>query len=120
MYGDGSTSRDFCFVRNVVQANILAGTVAADSAAINDVVNIACGATTSLKKLYGLLRDEAARVKGLDVSSIPTPKEEPFRKGDILHSLADITVAQNALGYAPTHSVEQGISELVTWFMSRA
>lgn len=120
MYGDGSTSRDFCFVSNVVQANILAGTVAADSAAINDVVNIACGATTSLRKLYGLLRDEAARVKGLDVSSIPTPKEEPFRKGDILHSLADIAFARNALGYAPTHSVDQGISELVAWFMSRA
>lgn len=119
MYGDGSTSRDFCFVRNVVQANILAGTVAADSAAINGVVNIACGATTSLKKLFGLLRDEAARVKRVDVSTIPVPKEEPFRKGDILHSLADITLARNALGYAPTHSVEQGIAELVAWFMSR-
>jgi UDP-N-acetylglucosamine 4-epimerase len=120
MYGDGSTSRDFCFVRNVVQANILAGTVAGDTAAINGVVNIACGATTSLKKLFALLRDEVARIKGVDVSTIPMPKEEPFRKGDILHSLADITVAREALGYAPTHSVEQGISELATWFMSQA
>lgn len=120
MYGDGSTSRDFCFVRNVVQANILAGTVDGGSAAVNGVVNIACGATTSLKKLYGLLRDEAARVKGIDVSEIPLPREESFRKGDILHSLADISLARNALGYEPTHSVEQGISELVSWFMSQA
>jgi UDP-N-acetylglucosamine 4-epimerase len=120
MYGDGTTSRDFCFVRNVVQANILAGTVDGGSAAVNGVVNIACGATTSLKRLYGLLRDEAARVKGIDVSKIPLPKEEPFRKGDILHSLADISLARSALGYEPTHSVEQGIAELVAWFVSQA
>ena len=120
MYGDGSTSRDFCFVRNVVQANILAGTVDSKSAAVNGVVNIACGATTSLKKLYELLREEAARVKGIDVSKIPMPKEEPFRKGDILHSRADISLARNGLGYEPTHSVEQGISELVAWFMSQS
>ena len=83
-------------------------------------MNIACGATTSLKKLYGLLRDEAARVRGIDVAKIPLPKEEPFRKGDILHSLADISLARNALGYEPTHSVEEGIRELVSWFMSQA
>ena len=83
-------------------------------------MNIACGATTSLKKLFGLLRNESARAKGIDVTSIPLPKEEPFRKGDILHSLADITLAKNALGYTPTHSVEEGIAELVTWFMSQA
>jgi UDP-N-acetylglucosamine 4-epimerase len=118
MYGDGSTSRDFCFVRNVVQANILAGTVDSESAAVNGVVNIACGATTSLKKLYELLRDESARITRIDVSKIPLPKEEPFRVGDILHSLADISLARSALGYEPTHSVEQGIKELVSWFMS--
>ncbi|MEN9845627.1 MAG: hypothetical protein RIS36_774 [Pseudomonadota bacterium] len=119
MYGDGSTSRDFCFVRNVVQANLLAGTVDSASAAVNGVVNIACGATTSLKKLFVLLRNEVARVRGIDVSEIPLPKEEPFRKGDILHSLADISRARDALGYEPTHSVEEGITELVGWFMSQ-
>jgi UDP-N-acetylglucosamine 4-epimerase len=119
MYGDGTTSRDFCFVRNVVQANILAGLVSRESPAINNVVNIACGATTSLKKLFHLLRDEAARVRGIDVSQIPLPKEEPFRKGDILHSLADITLARNALGYEPTHTIEEGVQELVRWFLTR-
>ena len=119
MYGDGTTSRDFCFVRNVVQANILAGSVSKDSPAINNVVNIACGATTSLKKLFHLLRDEAARVRGIDVSQIPLPKEEPFRKGDILHSLADITLARNALGYEPTHTIEEGVQQLVRWVLAR-
>jgi UDP-N-acetylglucosamine 4-epimerase len=69
--------------------------------------------------LFGLLRDEAARVQGFDVSRIPLPKEEPFRKGDILHSLADISLARSALGYEPTHSVEEGIRELVGWFISK-
>lgn len=113
MYGDGTTSRDFCFVANVVQANILAGIVAADNAAINSVVNIACGHTTSLKTLYTLLREEVARLKKVDASKLPTLREEPFRKGDILHSLADISLARQALGYEPTHTVEQGIGELV-------
>jgi UDP-N-acetylglucosamine 4-epimerase len=120
MYGDGTTSRDFCFVRNVVQANLLAGSVTKESAAINSVVNIACGATTSLKKLFQLLREEAARVKGIDVSRIPLPQEEPFRQGDILHSLADISFARESLGYEPTYTVEEGIGELVEWFLSQA
>lgn len=119
MYGDGTTSRDFCFVRNVVQANILAGSVSSDSPAVNSVVNIACGATTSLKKLFQLLREESARVKGIDVSQILLPKEEPFRQGDILHSLADITLARNSLGYEPTHTVEEGVRELVEWFLAQ-
>lgn len=117
MYGDGSTSRDFCFVANVVQANLLAGSVGKDSPAINSVCNIACGATTSLKQLYRMLRDETARVKKVDPSSIPDPREEPFRKGDILHSLADISFAKSALGYNPTHSVEEGVEVLVKSFV---
>lgn len=113
MYGDGTTSRDFCFVANVVQANIRAGIAPVESAAINGVVNIACGHTTSLKQLYALLREEVAKRKGMDVSKLPSLKEEPFRKGDILHSLADISLARQSLGYEPTHTVEQGIGELV-------
>jgi UDP-N-acetylglucosamine 4-epimerase len=113
VYGDGSTSRDFCFVANVVQANIEAGLVAPQSPLVNSVVNIACGATTSLKQLYDLLRAEVARVKEVEVSSLPELRHEPFRKGDILHSLADISKAEELLGYRPTHSVEAGIGELV-------
>jgi UDP-N-acetylglucosamine 4-epimerase len=113
VYGDGSTSRDFCYVANVVQANILAGTVDAGNSVINSVVNIACGATTSLMELFELIRDEVARQKGLDVQTIPAPQQEPFRKGDILHSKADISFAKEALGYHPSHTVEEGIVELV-------
>jgi UDP-N-acetylglucosamine 4-epimerase len=114
MHGDGTTSRDFCYVANVVQANLLAGTVPKGSEAVNGVVNIACGATTSLTRLFELLRVESARMQGIDPSEIQLPKQEPFRKGDILHSLADISLARRALGYEPTHSIEQGIAELVS------
>jgi UDP-N-acetylglucosamine 4-epimerase len=113
LYGDGSTSRDFCYVANVVQANILAGMVDGGNSAINRMVNIACGATTSLKSLFELIRDEVARQKGIDVATIPALRQEPFRKGDILHSKADISLAQEALGYYPSHTLEEGIAELV-------
>ena len=120
VYGDGSTSRDFCYVSNVVQANILAATVASDNPVINKVVNIACGATTTLAQLQGMLREEVARVTGCDAKEIPQPKHEPFRKGDIPHSLADISLAKEALGYFPTHTVEEGIAELVRAELSSA
>jgi UDP-N-acetylglucosamine 4-epimerase len=113
IFGDGQTSRDFCYIDNVVQANILAATVASNSKAINSVVNIACGATTTLLELEGLLRQAVIRVMGLAPGDVPQPRFEPFRKGDIPHSLAAIDFAKEALGYNPTHSVEQGISELV-------
>lgn len=113
LYGDGSTSRDFCYVANVVQANILAGTVDSGNSVINRVVNIACGSTTSLKTLFELIRDEVGRQKGIDVQTIPALKQEPFRKGDVLHSKADISFAREALGYYPSHTLEEGITELV-------
>lgn len=119
LYGDGSTSRDFCFVANVVQANLLAATVPASSPVINRVVNIACGATTSLKKLFSVLRDEMARMKGVPTTSIADPKEEPFRQGDILHSLADISFARQGLGYEPSDTVEEGVRKLVAYSVRR-
>jgi UDP-N-acetylglucosamine 4-epimerase len=113
VYGDGTTSRDFCFVANVVQANIAAGIVAADSSLINSVANIACGATTSLTQLFDMLREQVARLRAVEISALPELRHEPFRQGDILHSLADISRAEELLGYRPTYSVEAGIAELV-------
>jgi UDP-N-acetylglucosamine 4-epimerase len=113
IFGDGNTSRDFCYIANVVQANILAATVKSDSRVINGVVNIACGATTSLLQLEGYLRTAVANRLGVDSNQLPGPTFEPFRKGDIPHSLADISSARNHLGYHPSHSVQEGISELV-------
>jgi UDP-N-acetylglucosamine 4-epimerase len=113
IFGDGSTSRDFCYIDNVVQANILAATVAPNSKAVNSVVNIACGATTTLLELEELLRQAVTRVRGCAPGAVPQPRFEPFRQGDIPHSLAAIDFAKEAIGYHPTHSVEEGISELV-------
>lgn len=119
IYGDGTTSRDFCYIANVVQANILAATVSSSNPVINGVVNIACGATTTLLQLQQMLRDQVARTKGLTPTEIPEPQCEPFRRGDILHSLADISFAKEALGYYPSHSVEEGIAELVAVELSK-
>jgi UDP-N-acetylglucosamine 4-epimerase len=113
IFGDGTTSRDFCYVSNVVQANILAANAPASSPAINGVVNIGCGATTTLVELQDMLRRQVARVIGCRPEDIPNARHEPARQGDIPYSLADITLAKESLGYSPTHSVEQGLADLV-------
>jgi UDP-N-acetylglucosamine 4-epimerase len=113
IYGDGSTSRDFCYIANVVDANIRAATAPPDSKAVNSVVNIACGATTSLLELERMLRTSVAGVLKRAPESLPAPRFEPFRQGDIPHSMADISFARNTLGYIPAYSVEQGLAELV-------
>ena len=113
IFGDGTTSRDFCFVANVVQANILAASVSSENSLINGVVNVACGDTTSLRDLHEMLRASVAKHRGVDSDSIPEASMEPFRKGDIKHSLADIGLARQHLGYQPSHTVADGIDELV-------
>lgn len=118
IYGDGSTSRDFCYIANVVQANILAASTAAPEV-INGVVNIACGATTTLLELQSLLRAAVAKALRCKADEIPAPRHEPFRKGDVPHSLADISLATSKLGYFPSHSVQEGIEELVQVELSR-
>lgn len=102
--GDGSTSRDFCFVKNVVQANVKAATAPGAS---NEVYNVAYGGKTSLLELYEMI---SAR---LGVKRAPVFK--PFRAGDIKDSQADISLAQKKLGYAPTHSVAQGLDEYAAY-----
>lgn len=113
--GDGQTSRDFCFIANVVQANILAA--CATESAKDQIYNVAFGEKTSLNELYLLLRDSLASVSGgaaNRLQELPTYRE--FRQGDVRHSLADISKARRLLGYAPTHSVRQGIEETTRWF----
>lgn len=113
IYGDGETSRDFCYVANVVQANLLAATVKSPEA-VNEVYNVAVRSRTSLNQLFGLLRD------GL-LPHYPhlkrcRPVYQAFRPGDVRHSEADISKAQRLLGYQPTHTVEQGLSEALEWY----
>ena len=107
IFGDGLTSRDFCYVENVVQANILAGVCAQPTA---QVFNIAVGKATTLNQLHQLLRDAVAKKS---TTKITAPTYAPARAGDIQHSLADITRATKQLGYVPSVTIEQGI-ELVT------
>src|SRR5580692_4974148 len=112
--GDGETSRDFCYVANAVQANLLAAT-ATDPDAINQVYNVAVGQRTSLNELFEHLRAMLApRFAHLAASS---PLYRDFRTGDVRHSLADISKAQRSLGYEPTHTVKDGLSEAMEWYL---
>jgi len=112
--GDGETSRDFCFVENVVQANLLAATTV-NANAINQVYNVALNDTTTLNKLFETIRD-------LLVSNFPqvtklTPRYREFRQGDIRHSQADISKITSLLNYQPTHNVYQGLRECIAWYI---
>jgi UDP-N-acetylglucosamine/UDP-N-acetylgalactosamine 4-epimerase len=115
IYGDGSTSRDFCYVANAVQANLRAA-LAGDEAQ-NQVYNVAVGERTSLNQLFGLLRDGLARHQ---VHYGKEPVHGDFRRGDVLHSEADISKARGRLGYAPTHRISDGITEALPWYLRSA
>lgn len=115
--GDGQTTRDFCFVRNVVQANLLA---AADlqrqeRAPTARIFNVATGRRANLLTLFHLLRDELADTHPAVTKIEPT--FGPFRAADIPHSFADITAITQALGYTPTHNLAEGIKEALPWYL---
>jgi len=113
--GDGSTSRDFCYVANVVQANILAATTAS-AQAVNTVYNIALGEETTLTKLFQMLRERllAAHPRMRELK----PIHREFQPGDVRHSRADISKARRLLGYAPTHKIENGLDEALGWYVA--
>ena len=106
IYGDGKTSRDFCYVANVVQANLLAATV---KAAAGNVYNVAVGTRTTLNELHRQLRQLT--------NSKAKPVYKDFREGDVRHSLASTRAATRDLGYSPTHTLEQGLELTVPWFV---
>ncbi len=114
IHGDGETTRDFCYVDNVVQANLLAATVAG---ATGRVYNVAVGAQTSLNELFGglseLLRE---RHPGLRIAP---PIHDEFRPGDVRHSHADIARARRRLGYEPTHDIRTGLRAALPWYEQR-
>lgn len=111
--GDGDTSRDFCFVANAVQANLLAAT--APDVAKNQVFNVAVGEQTSLMAIYEKLRDSlAVHFPALSGHRI---EYRAFRPGDVRHSLADISKAKQLLGYMPTHSVSEGMEPTLAWYL---
>ncbi|GAU09567.1 NAD-dependent epimerase/dehydratase family protein [Desulfoplanes formicivorans] len=113
--GDGETSRDFCYIDNCVQANILAATADHPDAA-GQVYNVAFGERTTLNELFTLIRDRVAHLRP-DLT-IADPVYRDFRPGDVRHSLADITRARTLLGYEPTHSVRQGLDTTAAWYVA--
>ena len=112
--GDGETSRDFCFVANAMQANLLAATVA-NPEARNQVYNVAVGGRTTLNILFSLLRDNLV---SHGVNAYTQPVYRDFRAGDVRHSQADIGKAQRLLGYAPTHNIGQGVQAALGWYVN--
>jgi len=115
--GDGSTSRDFCYIDNAVQANLLAGTTE-DPEALNEAYNVAVGDRTTLEQLFQMLK------AGLKEREPALPDVEPvyrdFRAGDVPHSLADISKARRLLGYSPTHRISDGIDAALDWYCKYA
>ena len=113
--GDGETSRDFCFVDNAVQANLLAAT-ATRPEALNQVYNVAVGDRTTLNDLFRLIRD-ALVPHGVAADTQATHRD--FRAGDVRHSLADVSKANNLLGFVPSHRLADGLGVAMTWYVSR-
>jgi len=111
--GDGETSRDFCFISNVIQANLLAATTT-NAEAVNQVYNIAVGERTTLNDLFQLLETGLRRRD----ASLPEqkPVHQDFRPGDVRHSLADISKARRLLGYAPGQRVAEGLNLALEWY----
>ncbi len=112
IFGDGSASRDFCYVDNVVQANILAAT--ATSGATGEIYNVGAGGNTTVLRLFDVLREQVGRYTPTATSRSPEFKDT--RPGDVPHSQASIDKISTALAYAPSHKVEAGLAETVTWF----
>lgn len=111
--GDGETSRDFCFIENTVQANILAATTTEKSSR-NQVYNVAVSGRTDLNMLFSALRTSLS-ASGINYEKSPVYRE--FRAGDVRHSQADIGKIQALLGYAPKYNIEQGIAKAMPWYV---
>ncbi len=117
IFGDGETTRDFCHVANVIQANLLAATVQ-DVNATGQAYNVACAESVTLNQLFQMMRDRLATRDAR--FGFALPQYDPFRAGDIRFSCASIEKARRMLSFSPTHSVEQGLEEALSWYVERA
>lgn len=115
--GDGETSRDFCYIDNTVQINLLAATTE-NPDAVNKVYNVAFGERTTLNELFlsirNGLKEHRAAVEQVEATY------GPERAGDVRHSLADISLARQQLGYAPAYDIREGMKETISWYVSKA
>lgn len=114
--GDGETSRDFCFIDNCVQANILAACAEGPEIA-GSVFNVAFGQRTTLEELFYLIRDEAAKFMPDCAEALPSHRD--FRAGDVRHSLADISRSRRLLGYDPEYGVRDGLAQAGKWYAKK-
>ncbi len=112
--GDGETSRDFCYVDNAVQANLLAA-CSDNEEALGQVYNVAFSEITTLSQLFNLIRDQLA--KKVPELKVPDPIYRDFREGDVRYSLADISKARRLLGYDPQYSVRAGLDRAAKWYI---
>lgn len=110
--GDGETSRDFCYIDNVVQANVLAALASGD--ALNQVYNVAYGGRTTLNQLFGYL---AGELRELGIEYDRAPRHGDFRTGDVRHSQADVGKAASLLGYAPQYDIRAGLRSAMPWYV---
>jgi len=112
--GDGETSRDFCYIKNVVQANLLSATTE-NPEAVNQVYNVAVGDRTTLNDLFASIQKKILkRVNTLDYVE---PGYRDFRPGDVRHSQADISKAKKLIGFKPTHKIDDGLEESMDWYV---
>ena len=128
--GDGETSRDFCYIANAVQANLLAAAVTDTNlyvssnehqpviSTLNQVYNVAVGDRNTLNDLYKLLSKEFSIARDALHSMPASPKYRDFRSGDVRHSQADIGKAKRLLGYSPTHDLAKGIAQAMPWYLA--
>tara|TARA_A100001234_G_C12627580_1_gene386815 strand:- start:904 stop:1893 length:990 start_codon:yes stop_codon:yes gene_type:complete len=113
IFGDGNTSRDFCYIKNVIQANLLAATTDNPNA-LNQIYNVAFGGRTSLNDLFNIINTTCSKF-GFNYSL--KPKYKDFRPGDIKHSNADISKIKKLLNYDPIYDVSKGLSETIRWYV---
>jgi len=114
--GDGETSRDFCYIENAIQMNLLAATTE-DEEATNQVYNVALNVRTSLNQLYQMIEERLIeRVEGL---SRKMPTYQGFRVGDVRHSQANITKSEKLLGYIPSRRISEGLDESIDWYVAK-
>ena len=114
--GDGETARDFCYIENVIQANLLSGTTQ-NPEAVHQVYNVAVGDSTSLNQLHQILGELLVKYSP---GYIPSPAVyRDFRAGDVRFSRADISKIENLVGYKPTHDVFQGLEQAISWYVAK-
>lgn len=111
--GNGQTSRDFCFIENTIQANLLAATTT-DVRAKNQIYNVAVSGRTDLNSLFSIIKNE---LKANNITYKKEPIYRDFRSGDVLHSQADINKIRRLLGYSPLYTLEQGIAKAMPWYI---